>query len=200
MRTPRRAAVATRQSVIPQPLSLASARAVRLERGVGEEVPSRTGSRPGERHAARLRVDPDPRLRAVRPGSDRSRSRPGRPLRLKNSFWFTVSRSVRPVHRNAAWSPVGERAVDPVAVGRADALEQRAPRELLESVLAPPDRPDREDPEAEDEQRQDERVAPRDEEERRGEAGRERRVRRAGSSRGRCGPAATRRAAASACR
>ena len=66
--------------------------------------------------------------------------------------------------------PRCERLIDPVPVRRADALEERAARELLEAVRAPPDRPDREDPEAEHEKRKAEGVARRHEEEGRGQA------------------------------
>ena len=76
---------------------------------------------------------------------------------------------MRPDQTKAAAAPGRQRPVDPVAIRRANSLEERSDRGALEAVLAPPDRPYRENPEREDEQREGQGVAPRHEEERRRE-------------------------------
>ena len=159
----------TRQSVIPQPLSRASAR----PSGSNEESASRYRSRTG--------LPPSNVTRPERGSISNTRLREAARGRIGD----VVDRPERTieelvlVHREPVGPPrpqerrpgaARQRSCRPSPDRRrADALEQRTARELLEPVLAPPDRPDGQDPEAEDEQREDERIAPRDEEKRRGE-------------------------------
>ena len=185
----------TLHSVTPHPLSVA----IGVPSGANDESASRYRSRTGLPSGSVtrpvLRVDPDAGLgkasgRRIRDVVDR----PDRPIEELVLIHGEPVGAARP--EKGGPSATWELLIDPVPIHGTNPLEQGTARESLEPVLSEPDRFDREDPETENEQRKDERVARGHEEKRRRKHEQRVRERRQEPSSRRFGPAATRTGAA----